>query len=276
MVKKYKQLNAGLPDVQNSESNFIKKKIYQVGINNYKVPLKLFYPDKKIFFNTIATVSSYSSLGDSKKGVNMSRFSQIITEKTKNRIGTEAVEEILKTLHKELENDNVYIKISFNYLTKVKAPKSKIVSWFDIPVTIEGELVDNKIKKFMTVSINYTSLCPCSKEISKYGAHNQKSVATLKVELGNEEILFEDLKEVVDKSASCPIFNTLKRVDEKFVTEKAYENPYFSEDICRNISSRLDTMLDKKIKDYVVTTEHFESIHQSSAITIMNAGRELR
>ncbi|MDD2756587.1 MAG: GTP cyclohydrolase, FolE2/MptA family, partial [Methanothrix sp.] len=221
-------------------------------------------------------VSAYISLNSNKKGVNMSRFSQVITEKAKDKIGSQAIEEILKALHKELENDNIYIKFSFNYLTKVKAPKSKIISWFDIPITMEGELVNGKIKKFMTVDINYTSLCPCSKEISKYGAHNQRSVAKIKVELNDKELMFEELKAIVDKSVSCPIYNTLKRVDEKWVTERAYENPYFSEDICRNISSELDLLLDKKIIDYVITTEHFESIHQSSAVTIMNAGRNLK
>ena len=141
---------------------------------------------------------------------------------------------------------------------------------------MEGELVNGHIRKFTTVEINYTSLCPCSKEISKYGSHNQRSVARVKVELGKENIDFEDLKEIVDKSVSCPICNTLKRIDEKYVTEKAYENPKFCEDICREISEKLDKWLDKKILDYVVVTEHFESIHQSNAISIINAGRELR
>lgn len=271
----YKLLNKNLPDIQNNGNDFFKKQIYKVGINNYKVPLKLYYPKTEEYFNTIATVSAYASLSPDKKGINMSRFSQAITEYAKDNVGHKALKEILLKLKKEIESDNVYIKFKFNYLMKVIAPKSKIKSWFNIPIIMEGKLECNNIRNFLTMEINYTSLCPCSKEISKSGAHNQRSVARITIELGEETLHFEDLKEIVDKSVSCPIFNTLKRIDEKWVTERAYNNPQFSEDSCRNIAEQLDKWLDEKILDYVVVTENQESIHQSNAISIINAGREL-
>lgn len=275
-MEDYKKMNASLPDLQNSKEGFVKKDIYKVGINNYKVPIKIWYPKTEGFFNTIAKVSVYASLSENKKGVNMSRFSQTITKCAKDNISSEAIDSILKTLKENLETDNIYVKFKFDYLCKVTAPESKIDSWFDMPIIMEGQLIGDKIRKYITVDVNYTSLCPCSKDISKYGAHNQRSVARIKVELNNQILDFETLKKIVDESVSCPIFNTLKRIDEKWVTERAYENPAFSEDACRNIAKVLDTLLDNEILDYTVVTENFESIHQSNAVTVMTAGRELR
>jgi GTP cyclohydrolase IB len=274
----YKEMNVGLPDLQNESKDFVRKHIYKVGINNYAVPLKLFYPASNSTFSTIATVSAYAFLSEDKKGVNMSRFSQTITESIKDKITNEALSNVLRGLKSNLESETSHVKFRFNYLMKVFAPESKLESWFKIPVTIEGSIdKDNKIRKWLEVEINYTSCCPCSKEISEYGAHNQRSLTRIKVELINEKELinFEEFKEIVDKASSCPIYNTLKRVDEKYVTEKAFENPKFSEDTCREIAVQLDEWLDNKILDYVVVTENYESIHQSNALAIITAGREL-
>ena len=273
----YKIHNEGLPDIQNEASDFIKSDIFKVGINNYKVPIKIFYPETQQHFSTIATVSAYASLPRDKKGVNMSRFSMVVTECAKDSIGSEATEKILFKLKEDVESKNTYVKLRFDYLCKVKAPVTKLESWFSIPVVMEGSLVDGVMKKFLTVEVNYTSLCPCSKEISEAGAHNQRSVSRITVELNKETITFEDLKAIVDKSSSCPIFNTLKRADEKWVTEEAYNNPAFTEDTCRKIAANLDVWIKtNRINDYVVVTENFESIHQSSAIAVMNAGKKLK
>jgi len=272
----YKKLNEGLKDIQNGDVGFIKKKIYKVGINNYKVPIKMFYPKVENHFNTIADVSAYASLPADKKGINMSRFSIVITECSKDSISSEAIEKILLKLQTEVECKNAYVKFKFDYLTEVFAPVTKFKSWFNIPVVMEGILEDGVIKKYITVEVNYTSLCPCSKEISKYGAHNQKSMARVKVELKNTTIHFEELKSLVDKASSCPIFNSLKRIDEKWVTEKAYENPAFTEDTSRGIAEQLDEWLDQKINDYIVVTENYESIHQSHAVGVITAGRKLK
>lgn len=275
-MENYKEMNKNLPDIQNKTEDFVKKSIHKVGITNYKVPIKLYYPNTDKHFSTIAKVSAYASLPSDKKGVNMSRFSQTITACAKDNISHEAITQMLIKLKENLECENIYVKLRFDYLYKTLAPESKIASWFNIPIIMEGELVDDVISKFITVEVNYTSLCPCSKEISKYGAHNQRSMARIKVELGNEILRFEDFKEIVDLSVSCPIFNTLKRIDEKFVTEKAYDNPSFSEDAARNIAKRLDKWLDREINDYSVVTENYESIHQSNAVAIITAGRNLK
>lgn len=274
----YKELNKGLPDLQNdSKEGFIKKAIYKVGINNYKVPIKVFYPENKIEFNTIATVSAYASLPAENKGVNMSRFSETITRCAKNSLGSEAIVKILNELKEKVGAENTYVKLRFDYLTKVTAPVSKIESWFNIPVTLEGELENDKIKRFMTIETNYMSLCPCSKGMSEKNAHNQRSQARIKIELNNNIIYFENLKQLVDESSSCPIWNTLKRVDEKYVTDYSYEHAAFTEDTCRAIADKLDKWItDNLINDYVVVSENFESIHQSNAIAVINAGRKLK
>jgi GTP cyclohydrolase I len=273
----YKELNKGLPDIQNNATDFIQKKIYKVGINNYHIPLKLHYPEKDVYFNTIAKASAYASLTKDKKGVNMSRFSECITESVKDNLGSTAIAEILQVLKTKLEAHDAYIKFKFDYLTKVKAPESKLESWFNIPCILSGEINENnEIRKYLEVEVNYTSLCPCSKEISEDGAHNQRSVAKITLELASDLITFEEIKEIVDDSCSCPIYNTLKRIDEKYVTERAYNNPKFSEDACREIAFKLDTWIESgKIKDYVVVTQNFESIHQSDAVAVISAGKEL-
>ncbi len=277
-MNNYKELNKDIPDIQNTDTNFIKKHIHKVGINNYKIPLKIYYPSNDIYFNTIARVSAYASLSEDKKGIDMSRFSECITHWSKDRLCSEAVEYILKDLKDKIKADNCYVKFRFDYLVKVNAPKSKIESWFNIPVMVEGNISkENIIRKFVTTEINYTSLCPCSKEISSpKGAHNQRSMCRIKVETNKDSIYFEEFKEIVDKHSSYPIYNTLKRIDEKEVTEKAYNNPKFCEDTARGVSQKLDEWIKKeKILDYVVVAENFESIHQSNAISIINAGKEL-
>ena len=205
-----------------------------------------------------------------------SRFSTTITECVKDKISSEAITNILNALKKELECENIYVKFYFNYLIKVKAPSSKIESWFNIPIIMEGTLDENGINKYMTIETNFTSCCPCSRDISVSGAHNQRSLARIKIHMKEENINFEELKNIVDNASSCPIYNSLKRTDEKFVTEKAYKNAKFSEDICREITEQLDNLLDKKINDYVVVVENFESIHQSNAVSVMTAGRVLK
>jgi len=269
-----------LPDIQNTTTGFIKKHIYKVGINNYKLPIGIWEPNKKITFNTIAKVSTYASLRNDKKGTNMSRLSHYITECAKDHMCSDALLHMLKGLKQKMEADDCYVKLRYDYLTKVISPESKIESWFNIPVVIEGEINQfDEIKKYITVNINYTSLCPCSKEMSIENAHNQRSNCRIKIEqnLNYPDILFEDLKSIVDKHCSCPIYNTLKRPDEKYVTDKMYNNPKFCEDTARGVAQELDKMIEiKHILDYVIVAENFESIHQSNAVAVITAGKKLK
>jgi MptA/FolE2 family GTP cyclohydrolase len=152
---------------------------------------------------------------------------------------------------------------------------SNRIGFVPYKVTFEGEQKASKAKLFLTVDVPYTSVCPCSKEISKYGAHVQRSVASIKVQL-IEMVRIEELIKVVEGCASCEMFSVLKRQDEKFVTETSYENPAFVEDMSRDIATQLDAMLDTKIADYYVVVNHFESIHPHDAVCIITAERELQ
>jgi GTP cyclohydrolase I len=140
----------------------------------------------------------------------------------------------------------------------------------------------NGVKRyFLSANVLYASLCPCSKEISDYGAHNQQSYADVTVELadninGSNTFWFEELIEAVESNASAPMVNALKRVDEAYQTELMYENPVFVEDMVRKVAQTLEQDLDKRIKDYLVVVNHYESIHQSVAVSVINPGRELK
>lgn len=151
----------------------------------------------------------------------------------------------------------------------------------DYQGSFEGRLVNGEKRFFLHANVLYASLCPCSKEISDYGAHNQQSYADVTVELADmkadkhETYWFEELVEAVEKSSSAPIVNALKRVDEAYQTELMYENPVFVEDMVRKVAVELDKDLDGRIKDYLVIVNHYESIHSSIAVSVINAGRDL-
>jgi GTP cyclohydrolase I len=142
---------------------------------------------------------------------------------------------------------------------------------------MEGKMINGEQKLYLKVSVLYASLCPCSKEISDYGAHNQRSVANLTVELdeSNGVMWIEELIDVIERCSSAPIINALKRVDEAYQTELMYENPRFVEDMVRLVGQELDKELDNRIKDYLVVVNHYESIHSSTACAVICAGREL-
>ena len=152
----------------------------------------------------------------------------------------------------------------------------------DYQGAFEGRLINGEKRYYLSANVLYASLCPCSKEISDYGAHNQQSYADVTVELNKENLStgnkfwFEELIEAVEESCSAPIVNALKRVDEAYQTELMYENPVFVEDMVRKVGEKLDVHLDSRIKDYLVVVNHFESIHSSTAVSVINAGRDLR
>ena len=156
--------------------------------------------------------------------------------------------------------------MSFPYFINKTAPVSKVKSLLDYDVSLIGEIVDTKIRKFIKIVIPVTSLCPCSKKISDRGAHNQRSHVTIKV--GTADFIWiEELIELIETQASCELFSLLKRPDEKFITERAYDNPKFVEDMVRDVAAQLNK--DKRISSYVVESENFESIHNHSAYAMI-------
>jgi len=184
---------------------------------------------------------------------------------------------LLSECKSRLKSDNAFVRIKFDYFLKRKAPVSGIESHMDYRGSMEGKLIDGVTRLYLTVNVLYASLCPCSKEISDYGAHNQRSVADVTVELDESHgvMWIEELIDVVERCSSAPIINALKRVDEAYQTELMYENPRFVEDMVRLIGQELDEELDKRIKDYSVVVNHYESIHSSTACAVITAGREL-
>jgi GTP cyclohydrolase I len=178
----------------------------------------------------------------------------------------ESFEQILGEMVTRLEAKSGYIEMSFPYFVNKTAPVSGVQSLLDYDVTLIGETVNGKNQITMKVLVPVTSLCPCSKKISERGAHNQRSHVTLSIRT-NEFVWIEDVIRIAEEQASCELYGLLKRPDEKFVTELAYDNPKFVEDMVRDVASVLDK--DKRIDAYVVESENFESIHNHSAYALI-------
>ncbi len=275
--------NNDIPDIQNTLDGFPKKYIPKVGSRNIVVPMEIVRRDGSIN-PTKAVISMYTDLTPEVKGTNMSRYRILVEEAIANK--THRIDELMSVLLDEckerLKSDNAYIKIKFDYFTVKEAPVSKIKSHMDYKGSFEGRLINGEKRYYLSANVLYASLCPCSKEISDYGAHNQQSYADVTVELNKENLSagnkfwFEELIAAVEDSCSAPIVNALKRVDEAYQTELMYENPVFVEDMVRKVAEKLDIHLDKRIKDYLVIVNHFESIHSSTAVSVINAGRDLR
>lgn len=271
------KLSSELPDIQNTTDGFSRRKINKVGVRKVELPISIITKDGGLNHST-ASISAYSDLNEENKGVNMSRFRILLEESFMNK-GLhlrDAIRDALHELRDRLESNNAYIKVKFDYFTKKLAPVSKTPSHTITKCILEGKLVDGVEKYFLTADVWYTSLCPCSKEISNYNAHNQPSVGTITVQLVDDKMCWiEDLIEVVESTGSAPIINILKRNDEKWQTELMYENPVFVEDMARGIADKLDKWLDVTIQDYTFIANHYESIHQSVATSVINAGRNL-
>ena len=169
-------------------------------------------------------------------------------------------------MSRRLEADTGHIEMSFPYFINKAAPISGVKSLMDYQVTFAGEIRGGQDIMTIKVVVPVTSLCPCSKEISQYGAHNQRSHVTVTVRT-NTFVWVEDMIDLVEKQASCELFGLLKRPDEKYVTERAYDNPKFVEDMVRDVAAALNK--DDRIDAYVVESENFESIHNHSAYAMI-------
>ena len=267
-----------LPDVQNDLNTLTERRINKVGINKVLLPCKVEKKDGT-FNDCIADISVYSDLNKYTKGVNMSRFRIILEEVfvSKSINLRSAIRDALKEVKTRLEARDAYLKVNFDYFLTRHAPVTKIPSLQNYRCTLEGRLVDGVERYYMTVKVPYTSLCPCSKKISKYNAHNQRSTGIVTVELIDGQVCWiEDIVELVEATGAAPIINILKRPDEKWQTELMFENPVFVEDMARKMAVLLDEILDKKIKDYVFIANHEESIHMHDAVSVISAGRELK
>ncbi|NEV60717.1 GTP cyclohydrolase FolE2 [Thiorhodococcus minor] len=243
--------------------------IDKVGIKNIRHPVRV-RERSGMEQHTVAAFNMYVYLPHDFKGTHMSRFVQILNNHERE-ISVPSFKEMLAEMSERLESEAGHIEMRFPFFINKKAPVSGVRSLLDYDVTFVGEIRHGEPKLEIKVVIPVTSLCPCSKEISSYGAHNQRSHVTVQVR-AQAFIWLEEIIEMVEQEASSELFGLLKRPDEKFVTERAYDNPKFVEDMVRDVARRLNA--DDRILAYVVEAENFESIHNHSAYALIERDKE--
>ncbi len=248
-----------MPDVQAS-SDARHVAIDRVGVKDVTYPLRL-QEREGGEQSTVATVNMYVSLPHHQKGTHMSRFLEVLNDQTKGPLRPDAIVKIARDICEKLHAEEAHFEAVFPYFIRKPAPVTGMVGLMDYRVTFEC-MANHHDDFLITVSAPATSLCPCSKEISQYGAHNQRCRIEAKVRFDGS-LWIEDLVELLEKAASSPVYAVLKRPDEKYVTEKAYENPKFVEDIVRDLALALNE--DKRITWYSINSENFESIHNHNA-----------
>ena len=249
-------------DIQNSvdEREIPLKK---VGVRNVEYPVAVLDKKNKIQ-NTTATLDLFVNLPHHFKGTHMSRFIEVF-HKYRKDISINHFTEMLEEIRNKLTAERAFGKITFPYFIEKEAPVSKSKGFIKYTCTYEAEVSDKEKKFYLEVKVPVTTLCPCSKAISDYGAHNQRGTVTVKV-LYRDFFWLEDLIEAVEKSASSPLYSVLKRQDEKYVTEHAYDNPRFVEDVLREVYIALKEFEGGgKFSWFSVEAENEESIHAHNA-----------
>lgn len=245
--------------------------INRVGIKGIRHPVKV--KDKSVGVqHTIATFNMYVHLPHNFKGTHMSRFVEILNEHERE-ISVESFETILREMVVRLEAQSGFIEMNFPYFVNKTAPISGVQSLLDYDVTLIGEIIKGEASVTMKVLVPVTSLCPCSKKISERGAHNQRSHVTLTLRT-NSFVWIEDVVRIAEEQASCELYGLLKRPDEKYVTERAYDNPKFVEDMVRDVAAVLNA--DERIDAYIVESENFESIHNHSAYALIERDKTIK
>ena len=236
--------------------------INQVGIKDLHFPLQI--QSAEGVQHTIARIGMTVALPASQKGTHMSRFVALMEERQHLVLDFTSLHQLTLDMLERLDAQAGRITISFPFFRKKAAPVSGITSFLDYAVTWQGEVsASGEYSHQIKVLAPVTSLCPCSKEISQYGAHNQRSHVTVTLTCHKQEVSIEEIIDLVENKASCQLYGLLKRPDEKYVTEHAYENPKFVEDMVRDIAVALKN--DPRIDRFSVESENFESNHNHSA-----------
>jgi GTP cyclohydrolase I len=257
-----------IPDVQGT-ADTRRLAIDRVGVKAIRHPMKIQERGGTVQ-HTVATFNMYVGLPHHFKGTHMSRFLEILNAHERE-ITVETFQVMLREMVERLEAAEGRIEMNFPYFVNKRAPVSEVQSLLDYEVTFIGEATGDKQSFTMKVLVPVTSLCPCSKKISDYGAHNQRSHVTVTART-NDFVWIEEIIEAVEKQASSELYGLLKRPDEKFVTERAYDNPKFVEDMVRDVAAILN--LDERIESYVVESENFESIHNHSAYALIRKDKK--
>jgi GTP cyclohydrolase I len=267
LKKKSAKKNSPLiPDVQ-KRPDTRRIPIAKVGVKDITYPVVVMDKNRTLQ-HTVARVNMYVDLPHHFKGTHMSRFVEILN-KYREQIALDKLETILEEMKTKLGSASAHLEIQFPYFIDKKAPVSGAKSLMEYTCEFSASMTDT-LDFVLGIKVPLTSLCPCSKEISRFGAHNQRSIMTVRVRY-RDFIWIEDLVELIEQCGSSPLYSLLKREDEKFVTEQAYENPRFVEDMVREAYSRLAAL--DNITWFSVETENFESIHNHSAYASVEMDR---
>lgn len=246
-------------DLQSSNS-IINLAINKVGVKDIAYPVVVAF-DENTRQHSVANFDMYVSLASSERGTHMSRFLEILNSQAWE-LSIPAMDELLKVTQEKLKSEDVFISASFKFFLAKYAPISRIKSLMDYDVTLIATRKNNNNKLSAKLKIPVTTLCPCSKELAKYNAHNQRSYVSIMLHT-DSAINIADIINLVESTGSCGVFGILKREDEKFVTETAYENPKFVEDMAREIAEKFNN--NHSISSYTIEVENLESIHNHAA-----------
>jgi GTP cyclohydrolase I len=257
---------AHLHDKQ-SERDTRELRIDKVGVRGLRFPIQVRDKARSVQ-NTVATIGMFVDLPKEFKGTHMSRFVEVLNAHG-SIIHVENIRDILLSLQKKLNSATSHIEIEFPYFMSKRSPVSRGESLMDYVARFDAAACGREIDFVLTVKAHVTTLCPCSKAIAKYGAHNQRGLVTLAVRM-KKSVWIEDLVGIIESSASSELYALLKRQDEKFVTERAYENPVFVEDLVRNVAVKLNAH--PQVRWYKVEAENFESIHNHNAYACIEKG----
>jgi GTP cyclohydrolase I len=256
-----------LEDVQ-ARADTRRLAINRVGIKDVRHPVRVKDRSSGVQ-HTVGRFTMGVALSHAVKGTHMSRFLEILHQE--REISVSSFRSMTKEMTGRLESTTGHLEVVFPFFLMKKAPVSGVESVMDYEAGFIAEHREGRTQVWARVVVPVTSLCPCSKRISDYGAHNQRSHITIKVRLHGDMDL-EELIELAESEASCELYGILKRVDEKLVTERAYENPKFVEDLVRDIAVRLNA--EPRVAGYVVEIENFESIHNHSAYALIERGTQ--
>ena len=257
---------AKLHDKQ-SEPDYRELRIDKVGVRGLRFPITV--KDKqRSFQNTVATIGMFVDLPKEFKGTHMSRFIEVLNAHG-NVIHVENIDDILFAMQEKFQAATSHLEIEFPYFMVKKAPVTGRESVMDYVARFDAAACHQEIDFVLTVKAMVTTLCPCSKAIAAYGAHNQRGEVTVQIR-SSKAVWIEDLIAIIESSGSSELYALLKRQDEKAVTERAYENPVFVEDLVRNVALKLNAHPD--VTWYKVEAENHESIHNHNAYACIEKG----
>jgi GTP cyclohydrolase I len=263
-----------MPDIQSTPDQRLVA-IDRVGVKSIRHPVRLVRLDGSTT-SSVAVFDMYVGLPHDQKGTHMSRFLELLQRHGHRPLDAGGMRVLMDAMLRRLEATSGHIEARFPYFISKAAPVSRVQSLLDYDVTLSARVdAQGRYRYTIKVVTAVTSLCPCSKEISEYGAHNQRSHITIEAELAQGASLsIEGLVAVAEAQASCEVYGLLKRPDEKYVTERAYDNPKFVEDLVRDVALALHD--DLRIAAYTVESENFESIHNHSAYALITRDKSIQ